>query len=241
MTHIASKLHLTVLSCVMGLSGCVDAPEPDLVRSYEKIAPTIVWVSPYERPEPALGDILRAIKTKKKLKQKQFKALYRGGSAITIRKDGVFLTAAHVVRGSSLARIETMEGHVYRAAVLARNVDLDLALLKLVSRPRERFSPVRIGRQRPLGTSVYAVGLPAGMRWVITTGVLSCFDEGQYVSDTLADYGSSGGGLFAADDDSLIGVVVQIYKTYSASVTTNNVRDFLDISLPLTKGGSSAI
>lgn len=219
----------------MGLSACVELPKLDLVRSYEKSAPAIVWVSPYEKPTYTLDDILQSVKTKKKLKPKKFRAMYRGGSAVTIRKNGVFLTAAHVVRGSSLARIETMEGHVYRAAVLARNSDLDLALLKLVPEPRERFSPVKIGRQRPLGTHVYAIGLPAGMRWVLTTGVLSCFDEGQYVSDTLADYGSSGGGLFAADDDSLVGIVVQVYKTYSASVTTNNIRKFLDMSLPLTK------
>ena len=241
MTLTANKLHLLLPLCIISLSGCVDSSGPDLVRSYEKMAPTIVWVSPYEKPQPSLNEILYSIKHKKKLKPRRFKALYRGGSAITLRKDGVFLTAAHVVRRSSLVRVETMDGHIYQAAVLARNVDLDLALLKLVSKPRERFSPVKIGKQRPLGTHVYAIGLPASMRWVMTTGILSCFDEGQYISDTLADYGSSGGGLFAADDDSLVGVVVQIYKTYSASVTTNNIIDFLDISLPLTKGKSHAI
>lgn len=202
---------------------------------YADSAPSIVGVSPYEKPEPLLIELFYAKMRKKKIAPKTFKSGYRTGSGIVIRSDGVILTAAHIVRGTSLARIKDIDGTVYRAAVLARDEEGDLALLKIVPTYPYRFKPIKLSKQRPCGWPVYAIGNPAGFSRAVTSGIITTYDidYDRLVSDAYANPGSSGGGLFDATNGKLLGVVVQTHESYSASIDTYNTTRFLSLYLPL--------
>lgn len=207
---------------------------PSLPVLYEATADKIVAVSPYEKPVNTIEDILEARYFRKKLKPKPFRALYRGGSGVLIRKDGVILTAAHVVRGTSIARIKTRSGNVYRAAVLAVNKDKDLALLKIIPTPLESHPCAKLGRSRGFGWPVYTIGLPQQMPWAITSGIITTIDDDMTIADAFIDHGSSGGGLFDATNGKLVGITIQVYKAYGASVQLKYIIEFLDNNLPLT-------
>lgn len=203
---------------------------PPLVDKYVESAPTIALVSPYEHPpkkKHTMWDLLFPEKG-------GFGAIYRKGSAVFVRGDGVLLTAAHVVKGTSLVRLETNDSRVYRAVVSARDEKLDIALLK-IDHPQERFRAARIGAERPLGWPVYAIGNPAWFKAAITAGIIAAYDyeDRRLISDAFVEHGSSGGGLFDATDGRLIGIVVQLYKGYSASIQTSALQAFLDHTLLL--------
>jgi S1-C subfamily serine protease len=211
------------------------APSP-FVRGYGINAPRIVDVGVYKVYEPTVRDIMEQImakKLRKPYKQPRKFKVRGGGSGVVLRQDGVILTAAHVVSDSPFTRITTHEGTVYRAVVVGRDKSVDLALLKIVPGVQVPLRTVRIGHDRPMGTPVYAIGQPSSFKWAITTGVITTIDEDKFVSDTLVDYGASGGGLFDADTHLLVGIVVELYKTYSASVRAETVREFVETYMPL--------
>ncbi len=227
MTRTTNKLLLLALPFFMGCATTRSyVMGNNLSRAYEETVTKIVLVSPYEKPVPTLTDVLEAIRSGRRLKKLPFKAGYRTGSGVIVSDDGLILTAAHVVRGSSLLRVN-WHGRIFRAAVLARDRDHDMVVAKILS-PDVRFPYARLGEPRPHGWPVYAIGHPAGMRNVITSGILSTIDEDQTVSDTYINKGSSGGGLFDATNDKLIGITVQIYLNYSASVQTKYILSFAD-------------
>lgn len=224
----SSLVVLVLISLAAGISYVSEAP-PALVDSYRATAPKIVIVCPYERAVPTLMEAIASSRTKKKLKPKPFMASLDGSSGVIVSKTGVILTAAHVVRRSPVARIRTLDGQDYDVAVVARDKGLDLALLVPIrAKPKGQFSVARIGRQRPSGWPVYTLGNPSAMKRIITLGVISGFDGGEYVSDAFIDFGSSGGGLFDATTGDLLGITIEVYKGYSFSATTDNIHRFVN-------------
>lgn len=228
---------IAVLSLLVLAGFAADrASTPPLVALYAKTAPKIVSVSPYQQPAHEADDIIMAKVLRRKLTPKFFRADYSGGSGILIRKDGLILTANHVVKTSSLAKIESPTGTYYKAVVLARNKDKDLALLQIVN-PQEEFSVVEVGKPRALGWPVYTIGNPAWFTRAVTAGVLTARDyvDNRLVSDAFVEHGSSGGGLFDATNGELLGVVVQLYKAYSASIDTADTIEFISVYSCLAK------
>ncbi len=216
---------------------------PAYVQGYGINAPSTVRVECYKPYIFSARDTMEKI-TAKKL-HKPYKAPRKfdhrgGGSGVVLRRDGVILTAAHVVRGTSLMYVETYEGTVYNAVVLARDSKADLALLKIVPGVQAPLKPVRLGQDRPRGWPVYAIGNPEFLRWIITTGVVGSEDDNQTIMDVVIDHGSSGGGLFDGVTHRLLGVTVQIYHNYSAAVRAETVRAFVDKFMPLATAGTSS-
>lgn len=202
---------------------------------YPETAKQIVRVAPYERPKPSLDELIYAFKTRRKLKRLPFRAAYSRGSGVLIRKDGVLLTAAHVVRGTSIAKIMDVNGTHYRAAVLARDPDKDLALLKIIPTPLHPFAAAKISKKRPFGWPVYAVGNPKVVSRAITVGVLTAIDPEyrRLWSDAMLDNGSSGGGLFDATNGKLISITVERFNSYGCSPYQEDLHSFLDKNMDL--------
>lgn len=162
-------------------------------------------------------------------------------SGVFIRSDGVILSAAHCVRKTPLMRVETADGRVFRAAVMRKEPEIDLVLLKVVPEAQESFKASKIGKMRPVGWPVYALGNPQGLKFVITQGIISGYDQDSLISDTAIQHGSSGGGLFDERSENLIGITNQImlddmaggFAGISLSVGTDKIVPFLERSLPL--------
>jgi len=89
------------------------------------------------------------------------------GSGVLWRP-GVVVTNAHVVTGRS-ARVETADGTVHDARLLATDEGQDLALLAVST----ELPPPALARDEPrVGALVVAVGNPLGLSGAVTAGIV---------------------------------------------------------------------
>ncbi len=129
------------------------------------------------------------------------------GTGVVWQSGGVILTNDHVVAGTGgRLRMQTLDGRDLPVRVVARNPDLDLALLHTSA---DDLPPVSVGDSSRLrvGELVFAIGHPWGQPWVVTAGIVSGLGEaetrnGQRVtlirSDVRLAPGNSGGPLLDA-------------------------------------------
>jgi serine protease Do len=158
----------------------------------------------------------------------------RGAGAGVFAGDGLVLTNNHVVaRGRSLK--VTLDGDAtYEARVLARDPDVDLALLGIPANghPSAVFSK----RDARPGELVFAYGHPWGQRYVLTGGVLSALTTARtrrgkipiLRTDVQLAPGFSGGPLLNAAGE-VIGINTMIVGgDQSVAVPASVVLDFLE-------------
>ena len=138
------------------------------------------------------------------------------GSGFFVEPD-IVLTNFHVVEGTKYVEMKTYEGKETFGKVIASDIRLDLALIKVQTRGK----PVRFydGARMNLGDTIEAIGHPGGLEFSITRGVVSAIREypslyapdADYVlvvqTDTAINPGNSGGPLFLGDK--VIGVNTQ--------------------------------
>jgi serine protease Do len=119
------------------------------------------------------------------------------GAGFFVRPD-VILTNRHVVEGSGLATVKNFGGQEATGKVIAVDVRLDLALVRV---PLEG-PPVAFAKPDEVepGMTVEAIGHPDGLYFSITKGVVSALRTlggVEYVqTDTTMNHGNSGGPLF---------------------------------------------
>lgn len=236
-----------ILCSLLALTGCATTKEyvltGNLSEQYADTASKVVMVCPFERQVPTLAEIRSASRRHKILPKQPFEAPLLGSSGVLISKTGLVLTANHVVRRTPVVVVRLQDGRSYRAVVVAHDAILDLALLKPVFRLNATLSCAKLAVNRPYGWPVYALGNPDFMTEIISAGVLAGEDcdnvvlssVPRYVSDAVIDFGSSGGGLFDAETGDLLGITIQVYKSYSFSVMTKDIKGFLDKNMALTK------
>jgi len=121
-------------------------------------------------------------------------------------RDDLILTNYHVIEGTQFVEMKTRDGQETFGRVSAKDIRLDLALIKVQARGR----PVRFFTQRslPVGDTVEAVGHPKGLEFSLTRGVVSAMREieGRFTrggkkirfiqTDAAINPGNSGGPLF---------------------------------------------
>ena len=131
------------------------------------------------------------------------------GSGIVLTKDGVILTNFHVVDGADSVTITLFNGEAYTAALIGKDPNTDIALLK-ISAPEEDLFPVEFGdsSQILIGQVVYAIGNPFGIDRTLTRGIVSNLNrtidspkqhrqiKGVVQIDAAINPGNSGGALF---------------------------------------------
>ena len=117
----------------------------------------------------------------------------------------------------------------YAATVVGRDPDTDLAVIRLIEKPREPLTVVPLGDSDKLvvGQKVLAIGNPFGMDRTLTTGVISGLQrpirarnnrqiEGAIQTDASINPGNSGGPLFDSHGR-MIGINSQILSPSGAS------------------------
>jgi serine protease Do len=102
-----------------------------------------------------------------------FRRFFAGaGAGIVWGEDGLILTNNHVV-GRGSVEVLLPGGRNFPAAILARDPDFDLALLRI---PSSGLMPLPLAEDRlRIGALVLAFGHPFGQRNTVTRGVVSAF------------------------------------------------------------------
>ncbi len=151
------------------------------------------------------------------------------GSGSVLDQAGNILTNNHVVERAEKLSVSFGGQKNYAATVVGRDPDTDLAVIRLVEKPREPLTVVPLGDSDKLvvGQKVLAIGNPFGMDRTLTTGVISGLQrpirarnnrqiEGAIQTDASINPGNSGGPLLDSHGR-MIGINSQILSPSGAS------------------------
>jgi serine protease Do len=159
---------------------------------------------------------------------------FGAGSGVIWHSSGLIITNAHVVRGSR-ARVELSDGRVFDAVCTGRNLQRDLAALKV---PAADLSAATVGDSDALrvGELVLAVGNPLGLVGAVTTGIIYAIGPKDASSkwvqaDVRLAPGNSGGPLADAQGR-IIGINTIIAGGLALAVPSNVVERFWRSSSP---------
>jgi len=139
------------------------------------------------------------------------------GSGVVLTEDGFIMTNHHVVRNSRQIHVVLADRRIYEATVIGSDEFTDLAVLKINAKG---LIPAEWGDSDEIevGTLVWAVGNPYGLKQTITAGILSGKDRRGESShyqeflqtDAAVNPGNSGGPLVDAHGR-VIGINTSIY------------------------------
>lgn len=143
------------------------------------------------------------------------------GSGFIISKDGLIITAAHVVQMADVVNVKLHDGKIFSATIKGTVSAADVALIKLDHAPKD-LVPATLGDsdKAMVGEEVFVIGSPYDIEYTLTTGhisgrrkpgelsnhmVLSEFIQ----TDAAINKGNSGGPLFNTKGE-VIGIVSHI-------------------------------
>ena len=151
------------------------------------------------------------------------------GSGSILDQAGNILTNNHVVERAQDLSVSFGGQKNYAAKVVGRDPDTDLAVIRLVEKPRGPLTVVPLGDSDKLvvGQKVLAIGNPFGLDRTLTTGVISGLQrpirarnnrqiEGAIQTDASINPGNSGGPLLDSHGR-MIGINSQILSPSGAS------------------------
>ena len=195
------------------------------VVAIEKVMPAVVNIAtetvvPTRHP---LEELLREFYDPyyRRMPQRQ----YSLGSGVVIEEEGYVLTNDHVVRRASRIMVRFADNREYECDRVVTSTKSDVALLKIRSKPGERFTAVRFAADDDLllGETVIALGNPFGLGGSVSRGILSSknrrplagnepMDVADWLqTDAAINPGNSGGPLINLRGE-LIGINVAVYR-----------------------------
>jgi len=171
---------------------------------------------------------------------------FGAGAGIVWDTNGLILTNNHVV-GRRLPIVVLQNDREYESRLLARDPDVDLALLSIDATDLTPLKPVSVSPR--VGEMVFAFGHPWGQRNAVTRGIVSALVSAQnrrgdklpvIRSDAPLAPGNSGGPLVNASGE-VIGINAMIVGgDQSVSIAASVARDFVSKTLANQKTESRA-
>jgi S1-C subfamily serine protease len=151
------------------------------------------------------------------------------GSGFIINSEGQILTNYHVINGSSDTEVTLPDQSTYKASVLVRDRQDDLAVIKI--EPRKKLTHLNLGDSDhvQVGQKVLAIGQPFGLKGTLTVGVVSALGvgpiqgdnnetlDGMIQTDAAINSGNSGGPLLDSQGN-VIGINTAIYGPSGGNV-----------------------
>ena len=149
------------------------------------------------------------------------------GSGFLINGDGQILTNFHVISGSAQVEVTLPDQSRYKAQILVRDRNNDLALIKIEPKKKLPFLSLGDSDRLQVGQKVLAIGNPFGLAGTLTTGVVSALGrpiqsengqlEGMIQTDAAINSGNSGGPLLDSQGN-VIGINTAIYGPNGGNV-----------------------
>ncbi len=148
--------------------------------------------------------------------QRQGRAASGSGSGVIVSPDGIVLTNNHVVDGASHIEMALSDGRSFRARLIGRDADTDLAVLR--GETTESLPAIRLADSKKVrpGQIAIAIGNPLGFQSTVTAGIVSAVgrslraSNGRLIGDVIQtdaalNPGNSGGPL-ASSAGEVIGI-----------------------------------
>lgn len=156
---------------------------------------------------------------------------FGAGMLLQANADGyLFVTARHVVdgfarrsnRGDREVLVAMSSGAWGEAQIIARNRDLDLALVwvKRESGHSEFLQPIAGPSEVVDGETVFVIGHPEGLRFTLSTGIISRTDRDVFQISAPVSPGNSGGPVFDEKGE-LVGIVTSMVDKQMAPNAEN--------------------
>jgi S1-C subfamily serine protease len=194
--------------------GDLAADELATIEVFERVSPSVVFITTRQRVVNMWTRNVTSVR--------------RGsGSGFFWDDLGHIVTNNHVIEGASEAIVSLNDGRSYRAGLVGRSPEHDLAVLR-INVPFDRRPPVPIGTSSDLrvGQTVFAIGNPFGLDYSLSSGLVSALDrsinddEGRTIehliqTDAAINPGNSGGPLLDSAGR-LIGINTAIYSPSGA-------------------------
>jgi S1-C subfamily serine protease len=150
------------------------------------------------------------------------------GSGFLVNEDGEILTNNHVISGSSQIEVTLPDQSRYKARILVRLLNNDLALIKIDPKKKLRYLHLGDSDGLQVGQKVMAIGNPFGFQGTLTVGVVSSLGrtiqsennqplEGMIQTDAAINSGNSGGPLLDSQGN-VIGIDTAIYGPNGGNV-----------------------
>ena len=252
MAHLLMRVGASLLA-LTGALACTGAPSESraqVARTSDAARPATVAASRRTAITDAVARVAPAVVTVQtevvqRVAADPFEAFFGGGRPSTrssaglgtgfiIRQDGIIVTNAHVVAGSTSITVMLRDGTTYPATQIGTDETNDLAVLK-VSAKNLPVAPLGDSDNLLVGEWAIAIGNPYGFMLgnsepSVTAGVISgvgrnlvargegtsaYFDMIQ--TDASINPGNSGGPLVSADGE-VVGVNSSIYSTSGGSI-----------------------
>lgn len=167
----------------------------------------------------------------------------RGGTGMVWSKDGLIVTASHVLGRSGAPMVTLTDGRELEAKVLGRDAYNDVALLKVEA---DGLSPVSVGGVDGIKVGQFVLALanafgkkPSATSGIITShrrsmrGFWGMMIEDAVVSDAKLNPGYSGGPLVDASGN-LLGMNVAYFAGRGVAVSVASLKETVDL---LSKDG----
>jgi S1-C subfamily serine protease len=212
---------LAVPAAALVVLGSADAPTaaaeeaPTLREVFARVDPAVVDIRTTETDLPAQGTSQPA-------------AFGQIGAGVMVSKEGVILTAAHIVQTADQIEVRLQSGETIAAHVVTSEPSADLALIQLERPPRTPFiAPIGDSDAMAVGDRIFVVGAPLGMSHTLTVGYISgrrrpdrtVRDMAQvdfFQTDAAINPGNSGGPMFNLRGE-VIGIVSYILSRSGGS------------------------
>ena len=139
------------------------------------------------------------------------------GSGVVISKDGLIMTAAHVVESANEISVKLQDGTSFPADVISSSTAADVSLLKLRTVPKNLI-PAKVGSSKDsnIGEQILIIGAPRGLEHSLSVGHISRKMKRNFISngemagflqtDASINQGNSGGPMFNLKGE-IIGIV----------------------------------
>lgn len=205
----------------------IDVRQDATVNAVQRVVPCVVNVGTETvvQSRGSMDDIFREFFDPYYNSEREPDTSYSVGSGVIIDEEGHVLTNHHVVSRAHRITVKLTDGRVFEAKPLTSTAFTDVALLKIVCKPTEKFTAVHFAADDDLllGETVIALGNPFGLGGSVTRGILSSktrrppnknepLDIPDWLQiDAAINPGNSGGPLINLRGD-LIGINVAVSR-----------------------------
>jgi S1-C subfamily serine protease len=175
------------------------------------------------------------------------------GSGVLIDRDGIILTAAHVVQTAETIEVAFANGEVVPGKAYSSEPNADIAVVKL-ERPPSNPVVAKLGDSDKVkvGEEIFVVGAPLGISYTLTVGHISARRQANSVwgglsqadlfqTDAAITTGNSGGPMFNLAGE-VVGIVSSMisrtgsYEGLGFVVTSNMARRLVLEQRPFWSG-----